>query len=301
MLFDKQISPLPFSQGTNKSSSPVTRRTLVKRVGVAAAVSTLAVAASPLFTLAANDNQVSDVQTNCKPSGINVLLVHGAFADGSSWSHVIKLLQREGHNVLAVQLPLTSLTDDVAVTRQALASASFAGPTVVVGHSYGGAVITGAASSAANVIGLVYASAFAPAEGESLQELGGRFAPAEGSKYTLPSYRAGFAWVDPAYFPQEFAADLAPAQARELAVVQKPIAFGCFAEKAGPAAWQKLPSWYLVSRQDKMINPDLERFMASRIKATTIEIDASHASPVSQSRPIVGLIEAAIKHYQKKA
>jgi len=299
MLFEKQ----PVSSKEEENIQPVTtslnRRTMIKRLGIAAATGTLALSISPALVLADNDNRSDDTSPRRKPSGFNVLLVHGAFADASSWNQVISLLQKEGHNVLAVQLPLTSLADDVAVTQQALASATLTGPTVLAGHSYGGAVITGAATGAANAIGLVYASAFAPAEGESLLDVSANAAPPQAISHTIPSYRNGFAWIDPAYYPQAFAADVDPAQARVMAVTQKPIAFKCFVEKSGPAAWQKLPSWYLVSKQDKEINPDLERFMANRIGATTIELNSSHASPVVHPHAIAGLIEAAIKHYKK--
>jgi len=301
MLFDKP--PPSEKEETIKPASSlttsVTRRALVKRLGVAAAASTLAVAAFPSLTVAQDNDQSEDNAANRKPSGFNVLLVHGAFADASSWSGVISLLQKEGHNVLAVQLPLTSLSDDVAVTQQALASTSFSGPTVLVGHSYGGAVITNAAVGAANVIGLVYASAFVPAEGENVFALNSLFAPPEGGSHFIPSYRPGFLWIDPAFFPAVFAADVAPSLARVLAVAQKPISLNSFLEKSGPAAWQTLPSWYLVSKQDKAINPDLERFMAKRINASTVEVDSSHASPLSHPRTVVSLIGAAIKQHKK--
>ena len=266
---------------------------------MAAAIGGLAVAVPPTFALAKDNGSDNDSSSRPGPSGFNVLLLHGAYADASSWSDVIGLLQKEGHNVLAVQMPLTSLADDVAVTRQALASAAFAGPTVVAGHSYAGSVMTEAAANASNVIGLVFATAFAPLKGESILDLAGRFPAPPANKYVIPSYRDGFVWLDPAYFPQVFCSDIKLRRARELAVVQKPIVFNCFAEKAGATAWQNLPSWFLVSKNDMPINPDLERFMAKRIGATTIEVESSHASPVSHPREVAGLIEAAIKHYKK--
>jgi pimeloyl-ACP methyl ester carboxylesterase len=162
-----------------------------------------------------------------------------------------------------VQLPLTSLAEDVAWTRHVLAE-RLQGPTVLAGHSYGGAVISGAATGLENVIGLVFASAFAPAEGESLGGLGTLFPPPPGLDHTQPD-SLGFLWFDPAAIPDNFAQDLPVQEARVLAAVQKPIAARCFADLAGPPAWKTLPSWYLVSTQDRMINPDLERFMADRI------------------------------------
>ena len=223
----------------------------------------------------------------------NVLLVHGAWVDGSSWSRVIAILQKRGYNVLAVQLPLTSLAEDVAWTRHVLAE-RLQGPTVLAGHSYGGAVISGAATGVENVIGLVFASAFAPDEGESLGELGSRFPPPPGLAHTQPD-SLGFLWFDPAAIPTNFAQDLPVQQARILASVQKPIAARSFTDPAGPPAWKTLPSWFLVSTQDRMINPDLLRFMAARIGATTVEVRSSHASPASHPDLVARLIRAAAR------
>jgi pimeloyl-ACP methyl ester carboxylesterase len=196
-----------------------------------------------------------------------------------------------GHNVLAVQLPLTSLPEDVAWTRHVLAE-RLAGPTVLAGHSYGGAVIAGAATGVENVVGLVFASAFAPNEGESLGGLGSRFPPPPGLAHTQTD-SLGFLWFDPAAVPTYFAQDIPVEEARVLAAVQKPIAARAFTDLAGPPAWRTLPSWFLVSAQDRMINPDLERFMAARIGATTVEVRSSHASPASHPHQIAKLILAA--------
>jgi pimeloyl-ACP methyl ester carboxylesterase len=222
-----------------------------------------------------------------------VLLVHGAWVDGSSWNRVTAILQRHGHTVVAVQLPLTSLPEDVAWTRHVLAE-RLQGPTVLAGHSYGGAVISGAATGVDNVIGLVFASAFAPDEGETLGELGSRFPPPPGLAHTQPD-SLGFLWFDPAAIPANFAQDLPVEEARVLAAVQKPIAARCFTDPAGPPAWKTLPSWFLVSTQDRMINPDLERFMADRIGATTVEVRSSHASPASHPHQVARLILAAAR------
>jgi pimeloyl-ACP methyl ester carboxylesterase len=281
---------------TAGATGGLNRRNAVKRLGLVAG-GALALGLAPMTTMAANDPYKSLAPaSNRKPSGYNVLLVHGAFADASSWNEVTTLLQREGHNVLAVQNPLSSLADDVAVTRAALATLT--GPTVVVGHSYGGAVVTGAATGVANVIGLIYASAFVPDTNESLFDVSSNAAPPAGAAYNVPSYRPGYVWIDPAHFPQVFAADVDPAKARVMAVSQKPIFVNCFSDPSGPAAWHEKPSWYLVSRQDKAINPDLERFMAKRAKATTIEVSSSHASPVSHPVEITALIDAAIRRYR---
>jgi pimeloyl-ACP methyl ester carboxylesterase len=221
----------------------------------------------------------------------NVLLVHGAWVDGSSWNQVTAILQRRGYTVVAVQLPLTSLADDVAWTRHVLAE-RLSGPTVMAGHSYGGAVISGAAAGADDVVGLVFASAFAPDQGETLGGLNAGFPPPPGLAHTQPDSQ-GFLWFDPAAIPDNFAQDLPVADARVLAAAQKPIAARCFGDPAGPAAWRTKPSWYLVSTQDRMINPDLERFMAARAHAHTIEVRSSHASPASHPREVAGLIVAA--------
>ncbi|WP_433379913.1 alpha/beta hydrolase [Actinoplanes sp. CA-142083] len=223
----------------------------------------------------------------------NVLLVHGAWVDGSSWNAVIAILQRQGYTVVAAQLPMTSLTDDVAWTRHVLAE-RLQGPTVLAGHSYGGAVISGAATGVPNVVGLVYASAFAPDEGETIGGLNARFPAPPGLAFAQPD-SLGFLWFDPAAIPANFAPDIPLADARVLAATQKPIAAQCFGEAAGPPAWKTLPSWALVSTQDRMINPDLERFMARRSHATTIEVRSSHASPASHPDKVAGLIIAAAR------
>ncbi len=221
----------------------------------------------------------------------NVLLVHGAWADGSSWSRVIPILQEAGHTVLAVQLPMTSLAGDVAWTRHVLTE-RLQGPTVLAGHSYGGEVISGAATGVASVIGLAYIAALAPDRGESAADLVGRFPQVPGLSHLQPD-SLGFLWFDPAAMPANYAQDVELEDARVLAAVQKPIAGAIFGEPAGAPAWQSLPSWYLVSARDRMINPDLQRFMAARMKARTIEIGSSHASPVSHPEQVAQLISAA--------
>src|SRR5262249_30559417 len=163
---------------------------------------------------------------------------------------------------------------------------------VLAGPSYGGAVISGAATGVDNVIGLVFASAFAPDEGETLGGLNAQFPPPPGLAHTQPD-SLGFLWFDPAAIPTNFAPDIPLAEAQVLATVQKPIAARAFTDPAGPAAWKTLPSWFLVSTEDRMINPGLERFMAARIGATTIEVRSSHASPASHPKEVAGLILAA--------
>ena len=226
-----------------------------------------------------------------------VVLVHGAFADGSSWSKVIPTLQEAGHHVVAVQLPLTSLEDDIEVTRRVLAAQE--GPVVLVGHSYGGAVISGA-GTAENVRALVYVAAYAPDEGESLLDVSARFPSTDGPTHFRPD-AAGFVTVEQAAFPRAFAADVDPVQARVMAAVQKPAGGGNFAVKAGLAAWHTRPSWYLVSQHDQMIHPDLERWFATRMGATVREVPASHASLVSQPEVVIALIGEAARTVQDEA
>jgi pimeloyl-ACP methyl ester carboxylesterase len=220
----------------------------------------------------------------------NVVLVHGAWADGSSWSKVIPLLQDKGFNVSAVQIPLTSLTDDIAVTRNMLAKQN--GPTVLVGHSYGGAVITGAANDAPNVTALVYIAAFGLDEGESLEGLS-KQGPATAGALQIRPDDHGFLWIDPSGFPSVFAADADPVEARVMAAVQKPLSIKSFTEKSGPPAWKKIKSWYLVSTNDQMIPPQAEEFMAKRMGATVNSVPASHASMVSHPKEVVDLITLA--------
>jgi pimeloyl-ACP methyl ester carboxylesterase len=221
----------------------------------------------------------------------NVLLVHGAWADGSSWAGVTPLLRERGHTVVAVQLSLNALADDVAHVRQVLAD-RLQGPTVLVGHSYGGAVISGAAAGQANAVALVYASAFAPDAGESLGELSGRYPPAPLGEHLQPDSR-GKLWIDPAQYNEVFCQDVDAIQAGIMAAAQGPLAGAIFGEQAGPAAWRMLPSWYCVSTEDHAIAPELERFFAQRMGASTIEVASSHASPVSHPREVAELVFAA--------
>jgi pimeloyl-ACP methyl ester carboxylesterase len=228
---------------------------------------------------------------------VNVLLAHGVWADGSSWSRVIPILQEHGHTVIALQLNLRSLAEDVAWTRHVLAERVPPGPTVLAGHSYGGAVISGAGAGApaGRVIGLVFASAFAPDAGESLGQLGAMFPTPPALAHLQPD-SLGFLWFDPAAFPANFAQDLPLDQARVAAAAQRPGTAAIFTEVlAGPAAWRTVPSWALVSTQDRAINPDLLRFMAKRAKAKTIEVASSHASILSHPGEVAGLVLAAAR------
>jgi len=225
-------------------------------------------------------------------SKTNVLLVHGAWADGSSWSKVIPLLDNKGLNVIAVQLPLTSLDDDIAVTQNALAAEK--GPTVIVGHSYGGMVISGAANDAPNVTALVYIAAFGLDEGESIEGLS-KQGPAPAGAAQIRPDEHGFLWIDRNGFAQAFAADADPVEARVMAATQKPLSIKSFIAKSGPPAWKHIRSWYLVSSNDQMIPPKAEELMAKRMGATVRTVASSHASMVSHPQEVADIIGAAVE------
>lgn len=220
----------------------------------------------------------------------NVVLVHGAWCDGSSWSRVIPLLQDAGHTVIAVQNPLTSAADDIANVQHVLAALE--GPVVLAGHSYGGVVISGAALGNASVIGLVYVAAIVPDAGE--ENPTGRFAPTEGFGQIRADER-GYLTLDRDNFPAVFAADVDPVQARVMAAVEKPTSGQCFAGTLPAAAWHDVPTWFVISENDKMVNPDAQRFFAERMGSTTISIASSHASPVSHPQEVAAAIMDAAK------
>jgi pimeloyl-ACP methyl ester carboxylesterase len=223
-------------------------------------------------------------------SKVNVVLVHGAWADGSSWSKVIPLLQAEGFNVVAAQIPLTSLQDDIAVTRRLLSRQ--AGPTVLVGHSYGGAVIAGAANDAPDVNALVYIAGWGVDEGESLAALSQQGPAPAGAAYVRPDSN-GFLWIDAGGFHGAFVADASASEAAVMAAVQKPLSIASFTDTSGAPAWKKVPSWFLVSTADQMIPPSAQEFFAKRMRATTRSVAASHASLVSRPQEVAEIITLA--------
>ncbi|HBL7049174.1 alpha/beta fold hydrolase [Enterobacter cloacae] len=222
-------------------------------------------------------------------SETSVVLVHGAFADGSSWNKVISLLQKRHTEVIAVQLPLTSLKDDVAATRRAIARAH--GDVVLVGHSWGGTVISEAGNDA-RVKSLVYVAAFAPDAGQSTAELANSY-PAPPGSAGIAKTADGFLYLPPASVSKDFAPDVKPGEQQIIAATQGPIKGDAFGEKVTRAAWHAKPSWYVVSKNDRMINPKLERAMAKAIHANTTEVAASHVSMVSQPEAIARTIEQA--------
>ena len=220
----------------------------------------------------------------------NVVLVHGAWADGSCWREVIEGLQSEGYRVTAPQFPLSSLADDVARLRQVLALQG--GPTIVVGHSYGGQIITALGNDAPNVRGLVYIAAFALDEGESLGALLSQGPVTPALVHQLVDDR-GFVWLSEDDFTNHFAADVDPVTSKVMFAVQQPIASSAFADVMGVPAWRTLPSWYLVATEDEAIPPPAEQTFAKRMGAKTIEVPSSHVAMVSHPKDVIRLIEMA--------
>ncbi len=222
------------------------------------------------------------------PAIKNVVLVHGAFLDGSGWQPVYNILTKDGYHVTLVQEPLTSLEEDVAATRRILDQQD--GPTILVAHSYGGTVITEAGTDP-KVAALVFIAAHAPDVGETEAGNGKKF---PNSSRPLVKTSDGFLFIDPKNFPQDFAADLPPAQAEFMAHAQALTAAKVFTAPVTTAAWKVKPSWYLVAKEDKVINPDLERMYAERAHSHKVEAEgASHAVYISHAKEVAALIEDA--------
>src|SRR4051795_1857716 len=208
----------------------------------------------------------------------NVVLVHGAWADGSCWSGVVERLQADGYRVTAPQFPLTSVSADVARLRQVLALQN--GPTVVAAHSYGGHIITSLGEDAPNVVGLVYIAGFGLDEGESIGALLQQGPPTPGVA-NVDVDSEGFGWIPEDDFLGHFAADIDPVKAKVMYAVQQPLHVSTFDDVMGVPAWKSLPSWYLVAEQDEVIPPDAERQFAQRMGADTIEVASGHCAMVS--------------------
>ena len=219
----------------------------------------------------------------------NIVLVHGAFADGSGWRRVADILVKDGYAVSIVQEPLTSLADDAAATKRFLEMQN--GPAILVGHSYGGVVIT-EAGNAPNVAGLVYIAAFIPDKGESAVSLLSQAPPANTD---MRATKDDFLYIDPAAFPADFAADLPPAEAKFMAHSQQMLAKAAGGAPVATAAWREKKSWALIASRDRNINPDLERTMAKRAGSETIEVPGSHAVYASKPEEVARLIERAAK------
>jgi pimeloyl-ACP methyl ester carboxylesterase len=224
---------------------------------------------------------------NADPS---VVLVHGAYADGSSWSEVIRLLHAAGITATAVQNPLTSLADDVTHTRRVLAQQ--AGPVILAGHSFGGTVISEAGTHPA-VAALVYVAARAPEAGEDYGALAGRFPVPPASAGLV--YADGFGALTEDAFLNDFANGVEPVQARVLYALQGRVSDSLFGDRTTVAAWRSRPTWYAVSRRDRTISPELQRFMAERMHATSVELDAGHLSLITHPGEVTQLIMNALQ------
>jgi pimeloyl-ACP methyl ester carboxylesterase len=222
----------------------------------------------------------------------NIVLVHGAWAEGSSWSAVIEQLQEDGYTVTAPQFPLTALADDVARLREVLNRQN--GSTIVAGHSYGGQIMTALGTDAPNVVGLVYIAAFGLDEGESIGALLNAGPPTPAIAH-LDIDQRGFAWIPEDDFVAHFAGDVDPVKARVMHAVQQPLAGSALGETMGVPAWKSLPSWYLVATNDEAIPPDAERQFAQRMGATTVEVASNHVAMVSHPDDVARLLKTAVE------
>jgi pimeloyl-ACP methyl ester carboxylesterase len=227
------------------------------------------------------------METSTSP---NIVLVHGAWADGSCWSAVIEHLQADGYNVTAPQFPETSLADDVARLRHVLGLQT--GPTLLAGHSYGGQIMTALGGDAPNVVGLVYIAAFGLDEGETIGALLQQGPPTPALAH-LNIDDAGLAWIPEDDFVNHFAGDIDPIKARVMHAVQQPLAASTLGDVMGAPAWKSLPTWFMVASGDEAIPPDAERQFAKRMGATTVEVPSNHCAMVSHPDEVVQLIETA--------
>jgi len=244
-----------------------------------------------IFTAIGLGLMLASASSSAFAEGIkNIVIVHGAFADGSGWRKVSDILSAEGYSVSIVQEPETSLADDVAATRRVLALQN--GPAVLVSHSYGGMVITEAGQDD-KVAALVYVAAFQPDRGETLAALGASKPVPDADPQAIKATADGYLYLDPKLFPAAFAADLPKAEADFLARSQVFIAKGAFTTAVGEPAWKAKPSWAIVATQDRSINPDLEREMAKRAGSRVREVESSHAVYLSRPEAVAEVIAEA--------
>jgi pimeloyl-ACP methyl ester carboxylesterase len=238
----------------------------------------------------------ASAQASGDKKSVHVVLVHGAWADGSSWSKVIAILQNKGIDAVAVQLPLTTLSGDVATVKRAIALQD--GPVVLAGHSYGGAVITEAGNDP-KVVGLVYVAAFAPDTGESVGSVSQGYPPAPLGAELRPDAE-GYLSITPKGVAEDFAQDLPAKEAKLLWAAQGPTNGAVFGASIANAAWKTKPSWYVVADEDRAIPPALEKAAAERMKAQTVHVAASHLVMISHPKEVADLIEKAtsslVKH-----
>ncbi|CAL9280563.1 alpha/beta fold hydrolase [Streptomyces sp. SudanB182_2057] len=278
-------------------NSPISRRTVTTSLlAGAAALGTSGVA----YAAPAQTSHRRPGRPHGRPDTPTVVLIHGAFADASSWSGVVQRLQRHGHRVLAPALPLRGLASDAAYIRSVLDSVT--GPVVLAGHSYGGAVISQAVSDAPHVKALVYIAAFVPEVGESALQLTGKFPGSTlgqatvTQNYPLPGGGQGEELIiRKDLFRRQFAAGVPLRTAQVMAAGQRPITLAALQEPATAAAWKTIPSWYLVATEDRNIPPAAERWMAARARARTVAVRAPHAVSVSDPGPVTDLILSAVR------
>jgi pimeloyl-ACP methyl ester carboxylesterase len=242
-----------------------------------------------IITIMLSMGENTMAQTKSTTGVKNIVLVHGGFVDGSGWKGVYNVLKKDGYTVTIVQNPTISLADDVAVTKRAIAAQN--GPVILVGHSYGGAVITEAGNDP-KVAGLVYIAAFALDKGESVSALIKNPPPGAPVPPILPPVD-GFLLLDHAKFPASFAADVSPEEAAFMADSQVPWGVNALGGTISEAAWKTKPSWYLLTTEDRMIPPDAQRLMSKRASATVVEVKGSHAVYVSQPQAVAHFIEKA--------
>lgn len=240
------------------------------------------------ISMSGNAQNTLNTEKGKKPT---IVFVHGLWADGSCWNNVISTLQAEGYDVVSAQNPTTSLEEDVAATKRALDRTQ--GPVILVGHSWGGFVITEAGNDS-RVVGLVYVAAFAPDANETPVDLLGKAAPNDLSKYFQVSN--GFMTLTKEGIKNAFAADLTAKQQLELFATQTPASQSVFGAKNTVPAWKQKPSWYIVAKNDRAINPELERMMAKKINATTIESESSHVVMLAKPNDVLKMVKAAAEH-----
>ncbi|MGF6728291.1 pimeloyl-ACP methyl ester carboxylesterase [Paraburkholderia youngii] len=227
----------------------------------------------------------------------NIVLVHGAFVDGSSWNGVVAKLQQKGYHVSSVQNPLTSLADDVAATRRVLDREN--GPVLLVGHSWGGVVITEVAANAPNVAGLVYVAALAPQLHESAMDVMKAGGPMPAGQ-SISKDANGFLWLDRARYHADLAADVPETVTRVLAAAQVPIAASAFDEPVDQVGWKDKPSWYVLTTKDRAVSPDLQKMIAGRIGAKVVPVASSHLAPVSHAGAVAEAIDHAARELSRQ-
>jgi pimeloyl-ACP methyl ester carboxylesterase len=246
-----------------------------------------------LVVLASTASVSAKRETNQTRGVTNVVLIHGAWADGSSWSKVIPLLEAKGLHVVAVQLPLTSQADDVATVKRAIALVD--GPLLLVAHSYGGSVMTQAGNDP-KVAGLLYVAAFAPAEGESPFELATAH-PTPALQELVPD-QSGFLKLSQAGIREDFAQDLSDSEQTVLAAAQGPTAVAALSAKVTMSAWRTKPCWFLIAARDRVVAPELQAIFAERMNATTITLPSSHVAMLSQPAAVASFIRRAARDVQ---